>query len=261
MIWYEQAQQMYSIDLPNHASQIKFADFCDFRQLEAKYLHDDDITGPEAAVMLRDALATIVKGSLHPLPVNHPGDDPVQMLDRGYIVQIGDPLSLNRIYAHLVTIIQDYKPDKVPQTFKMKWHGKNFTVSRAPIARVLLGTPLTTGEALEVLEYQRRASDRMATAPKDVGNIDFNLGLREFAILVRKKGEELPADRDQRHRFINQRMALFKDLRLTAVLDIRFFFVTSLIDYTQKNLLSTSGKDRQAAIVRKNRRHRENVKR
>ncbi len=259
-IWYKQNRHTYSIEVPVHVSQIKFSEFCDFRQLEAQYLNDEEMNPAEVAVLLKNAIGKIVSGELHPLPVNHEGDNPKEILNTSYRLGVGDPLSLNRIYAHLVTIIQEYAPDKIPQTFRTRLFGKKFIIQRDKVARILLDDPLTTGESLEVLEYQRRATKRMETSPKDTGNIDFNLGLRELAILVRQKGEELPAIRDERIRFINARMNLFKDVTLDIILDIRFFFASSLIGYTQKNLSYTFGKDLQATISRIKQTGSENVK-
>jgi len=248
MIYIEQDDKVYTIDIPT-IDEIKFSDWCDFRTSEARYM-DQDITPAEANQNLKESLKHIIRGNLDILPAYVKGDETAKLIENGYYLKIGDEVSVMRIYAHLVTMIQAYMPDKIPHTFRLRWGGKKFTIQKQPIARVLLGRPMTTGEALEVLEYQRRASASMETTPKDIGNIDFNLGLREIAILLRKQGEELPAERTERIRFINSRMELFKDIPLRTILDLRFFFALSLMSYTTTKTILSSGKDHQVVTTR-----------
>jgi hypothetical protein len=139
-------------------------------------------------------------------------------------VNPGDELTLIRLYAHVLNVINSFVPDKIPETFKFKHKGKSFEIESKPAARMLTGMAFTAGEAIEVLEYMKRAQEALKKNPSQEGNIDFTLGLTEIAILVRQKGERLPAERPRLEKFIVLRRELFKSLSLDVVLSIRFFF-------------------------------------
>ncbi len=239
MIWFEVDNEIHHFKIPL-VSEIKFSDFCDFRDGEAKYVAYE---GPpaESDLLLRKALQNVITGDLHKLPAHNPGDDLKAMLEKKYQLTIGDHISLERLYISLVSLVNQYEPDHIPEVFRMKWKGQDFEIKKAPVARVITNKPITTGEAIEVLEFQRRAGDRSKTSPLGSGNVDFNLGLREMAILVRKKDEELPSSRGTRRKFIQDRMNLFKDLPLDTILSIRFFFISALLNYSRKKHFTTSG--------------------
>lgn len=215
---------------PTAVDQLTFEAFCEFRQDDHKFLNaEDDLAGGLEAMM--DAIRHLTKGPVEQLPYDIEGDQMSDLIKGGYQIEIGDEISIRRVYAHLVVLIQQYTPTQIPKSYKMRWGKMDFDVQREETAKILAGFALTTGEAIEVLELQRRASKRMETNPKDVGSIDFNLGLREFAILVRRKGERLPSRKKDRDQMIAQRIKLFKKLPLNHVLDLRFFFAASWMQY------------------------------
>ena len=157
-------------------------------------------------------------------------------MDRKYRIKAGDELSILRLYVHILTIIREFKPTKIPRSYVLSKDGKTFVIGAKAAAEMLLGKSggsVATGEALEILEYQRRYALALKNKPLEVGNLDFTLGLTEFAILVRQNGERLPWEKGDLDRFIQERREFFKDLPLDEVLSIRFFFA-QCIAYVQK---------------------------
>ena len=240
---FEHDNQERWIDVPFHPAEITFEQFCDFRQKEASV--DEETPPEEYLVNKRDSVKILVKGDVDCLPPSIKGDDVIQMIgeDHRYKIRIGDELSIVRVYAHIINVIQEWKPEKIPQTFQFTAGKNKFIIRSEEAARVMLDAPITTGEVIETLEYQRRASALMESKPKDIGNIDFNLGLSELSVLVRKEGEELPAKRKDRDKFIERRKRIFRNVPLDTILAIRFFFLNSLLDYGKTLGSSSSGRE------------------
>lgn len=252
-----------SIDVPMHPSEIPFSNFCDFKGGENAYWDinkeaEQDATEPVNALL--NALKCVVSGDLEKLPFSIPNDDFQTLIDTKYQIKVGDELSILRVYAHFVVMIQEYKPDSIPEIFKLRWLGKKYMVKSGEAARVLAGRPLTTGEAIEVLEYQRRAGKAAELKPGEQGNIEFTLGLTEFAILVRKPGERLPKERKDIDRFITQRQRLFKNLPLDKVIDLRFFLLNALVKSSLTRITGSSGTDLRAVAGQKQRTRKGNSK-
>lgn len=248
---FEQDGERYQVDIPYHLTERTFENWCDFRQAEAKYLEAENSDVGERATLLEKAISHMVPGDLDQIPPYIPGDDIEQLVEDRYAVKPGDEISHLRLYAHTVTLIQGYQPEQIPQTFRFKFRKKEFEVKSEPAARVLLSRPFLTGEVIETLEYQRRASLHMDDKPLETGNIDYNLGLTEYAILVRQKKERLPAGKAERERFINKRKHLFKDLDLETVMALRFFFINALMRYATTQASGFFGKAPQAATESK----------
>jgi len=233
------------VDIPFAASDIEFGDFCDFRSAEYLWFNVGDAEPIENFILLRNAVACLVKCDIDSLPL-FSSEEETDLITMGYKIQIGDTITLIKVYAHLVTLINRYKPEEIPQNFAFTHKQKDFVINTDSVIRVMSQARLTLGESLEVLEYQRRAAARNETDPKGAGNIDFNLGLTEFAILIRQPGEKLPSDKSDRRKFIDRRKELFSTLPLDLVLDIRFFLTNSLIIYNQNLRTNSFGKVRQA---------------
>lgn len=229
----------YRYDIPNHVSERTFEDFCHFRELDHHFLDQADQAGMLEAMI--SACQAMVKGPVNKLPVAQKGEHMDDLIKEGFQLELGEPITIHRLYAHLVVLIQTYQPTHLPRSYTFKWNKTTFQVERMDSARTLAGIALSTGEAIEVLEFQRRADDQMKTEPKDFGSIDFNLGLREFAILVRKKDEELPSNKKRRQAFIAKRIEFFKSVPLNYILDLRFFFAASWMNYIATKQINSSG--------------------
>ena len=228
------------INVPYSLSEITFSDFCDFRQREAAYFERTNSDPVAASALLADAVGAIVGDNAANLPFAYEGD--ADFIDTDYRLGLGDPLSVLRLYAHFVGMVRTYRPANIPNTLTLTHEGKSFSIVAGEALRVLSGRALTTGEAVEVLEYQRRAAAQIETDPKEIGNLDFTLGLTEFAILVRQPGERFPSDETDREKFINRRRALFASLDLEQVLAVRFFLLSTLTGSGKTRTTNFSGK-------------------
>lgn len=230
---YEDANnELKAIDLFYHVKERTFEQFCDFKNKEVEFWRVARSENPSEEVdpreALRRALVEIIPGN-YDLPYNSNGERLIDLQENGYLVNPGDELTLIRLYAHALNVINSFVPDKIPETFKFKHKGKSFEIESKPAARMLTGMAFTAGEAIEVLEYMKRAQEALKKNPSQEGNIDFALGLTEIAILVRQKGERLPAERPRLEKFIALRREFFKSLSLDVVLSMRFFFLNILL--------------------------------
>lgn len=273
-ITFYHEDELYSIDCPIQVREIYFEDFCDFRTEERKYLfmcrppdleedgsNKDAVESWEMPVddaikQLVLAVEQLVKGDVREIPFSLPGEDVSQLINSKYRIQPKDDLTITRLYSHLLTIIQEYKPARIPATYILEKGGRRFVIASKPAAEILLnktGGKLATGHALEILEYQRRYAKALQDKPLEVGNLDFTLGLTEFAILVRQEGERLPWDKTELDDFIRERREFFRDLTLDEVFGVRFFLLNSLLLYRQSRLTGYSGRGDRRRRKRKGR--------
>lgn len=244
-LYYHLDGEEHAIDIPMSVHEISFADFCDFRTDEHRYFQYVRDKDQEAAVTaFVEALSTIVKGDLSNLPIALHAKEFDERTEARKLLMPGDDLTLNSIYAHLHILINTYTPESIPKHFELTHDGEQYKVTSGKAAAMLSNTPLTTGEVLETLEYQRRSYSAKDQAKIATGNIDFTLGLTEFSILVRKPGEKLPKGK-KLERFIAERQELFKTLPLNLVFDLRFFLINSLLEYGQSRRTNSSLKGRK----------------
>lgn len=246
--------QRVPIEVPQHLSEIRFVQFCEFREKEQAFWKENEREEgtevdqeSEAMIYLKleEAIKVFSGEGIEEVPVSLEGDNFQAMIDSGYRLKIGDEVTLLRYYAHIVTLINGYKPEKIPTTFEWKSEkGKTYKIKSVDAARAIFGTAMTAGEAITVLEYQRRAglSERMGLT--GIGNIEFSLGLTELAILLRRPGEKLPADKRKRDQFIEQRREVFADVTLDVIMSLRFFLLNSLLSYATTRNTNFSGRAR-----------------
>lgn len=260
---------IYSITIPLSPEEISFSDFCDFRKLESAYIDantSEDRKSDKPLLLLMDALSTIVKGDLSKIPVAIDGDDYESFYDKGFILKPGDDITVLRIYFHILTVINKYVPEEIPQTFTVKrsvfpWiKDPEYIVRSESAARVLANRPFTTGEMLEVLEYQR-LSEHSVRVGGDPANVEFTLGLAEVSILLRKPGEDLPTSRRKLKQFIRERSEIFGNLPLSVILDLRFFLIAALLKLRTTVGLDSFGKARRVQTIPENRRNRKSARR
>jgi len=229
-----------SLDIPLSAEEINFSDFCDFKTAEAKFfLCLEEKKNEDATWALIEAVNAIVAGPVNCLPLDVAGDD-LQALIPAYKIKLGDDISLNRTYIHIINVINGFVPPALPGIWKVK----TLEFSRSAF-RVLTKKNLTVGEAMEVLEFQRRAGKALEENPHEIGNIDFTLGLTELALLCRKKGELLPASRPELERFLTSRRPIFAQCKMDEILTLRFFLHTWLVQSTGMRSISSSFKVRR----------------
>jgi hypothetical protein len=223
------------ISIPFHVSDIKFGDFCDFREKEAKYfeLVKVDKESSAAIVLIGEAVKCLVQGDISELKFS----DDMPFAPENYTIGLSDELTILRLYFHIVTVVNSYAPIEVPKTFEIE--GEVFHLHYETILKSK--NELTTGEAIEVMEFQSQAAQRKVGAVDEDANINFTLGLHEMAILLRKEGEKLPEQKREREIFLKERIVLFQDVPLNVILDVRFFFLNALGDFQKMQRLPIFG--------------------
>lgn len=234
------------IDLMLSLSERTFSEYCDFKGGEAKYWDlrkkGEDFT-EQAVTTLVSSIQKLCPGDVDSLPFALADDNYQELVDSGYQVQLGHELSVIRLYTHIVNLINEYKPERIPSVFKWNWLNKTYQVKSLPAARILADKALTTGEAIEVMEYKRRAKKVSDENVDQSGNIDFELGLTEVAILLRRNGEKLPSNRRHLTAFLGKRRKLFENMTLDKVMDLRFFLLNALVQLARTRITASSGTD------------------
>jgi len=173
---------------------------------------------------LISAIASIVSGDVDKLPFYS-----AYKLEKGfwYDPESDDEmdLSIQGLYAHVVSLMEGY----VPPSSSGKWlelfniNGTGYYFGEQSITEIA-NTGFEVGEFVVAMELRNDAND---FSQKYDGNMDFTLSLRELAVLARRKDEKLPLDDRQRTLWIDERVALFKEAKLTfgEVLKVKFFFL------------------------------------
>lgn len=182
-----------------------------------------------------DLLAIVLDGDWDQIPFSVPGDNVQELMVAGFRYNLDtaltEELSLMRLYVHLVNIINGYEEKAVDPDFSLDWKGQTYYIDPLEAYKALSGMDFTAGEAITVLEFQKKTLEKIAAKGDRDCNLSFNLGAREIAVLLRKKGEKLPFKSRERISFINARVKIFQDLPLDIVLNIRFFFLNILEKY------------------------------
>jgi hypothetical protein len=238
------------LNVPLHVGEILWADWCDFQQKEIEYFEardNEDVR--DSIIKMMEAVMTIcdIPGepfSVKDLPYSIDEND-AKLIDQGYFLGFGEEVSVLRLYAHLVTMVTGYKPEKLDSdNFKIQVGEEVFCIDQERAGKTMAMDGVTTGEAIEILEFQRIAREGLRAKRVDFGNMDFTLGLKSLAVLVRKPGEELPFNRQECDFFLNNRMNVFKDVvTVEEVLTLRFFLINSYLIYqtTQSTRFSSKG--------------------
>lgn len=247
-LYFQSNGSIKSLDLPVTVDDVgRFDDFCDFRAKEAEYIQAGNDEQPFEIVQekLREALSVVVPGDLDSLPYAIDENDP-KFIETTYRVQLDQPLSLLRVYAHLINVVAEYKPTHIPETFELRrwpWRKHRYRIKRGQAARMILDKPLSTGEAVECLEWKRITDQAVDANPLGVGNLEFTYGLTQMALLLRKPGEKLPHERRELDQFIARRQVEFAGLPLSVILDIRFFLIAALLNSNKTKDSNSFGTD------------------
>lgn len=248
-----------TINLPLTAHEVNWEAFCDFKDHEQKYFDEcEKLRARYGVENLSDAslepIETVEVISAITYALEQVYGDWVWSLDftlgeeldelflSGFTVTIGDDLSIMRLYAHLNTIINTFKPETLKdKVFKLVIGGEEYQLDQLKAAKFLTLEGMSTGEAIEVLEFRRIAEKNLEEKKFALGSMDFTLGLRELAILVRKKGEALPWNRKELESFLNDRMQTFRTVTAGEVLTLRFFLINSYLLWLQNQTINSSG--------------------
>lgn len=239
----------FELDIPFSAHEMKYADVIDFRAHEqASFKANGEGKELDALISLNSAVLSLVSGDLQYVPNYLDQEDAKTLIDNGYTIQPGEDVSMARLYAHLVSTVNNYEPEELKSDFSLDWYDlendpcvrgqeKKFSVTyyidpeRAD--RLLTEKAYTNGETIELLEFRKDIKANIEEKGDPQGNLAFTLSLAQMSILLRKKGEELPAQAQERKAFIDHRSKVFADLPYNIVLDVRFFLIGILIKSSQ----------------------------
>lgn len=220
-------EQEYQFDIPFNPEDITFSQFLDFRAADQQYLNAD---GDNVFEKMMECVATVATGDWDKLPYYIEGDEEIK---RGYTIQIGEELSISRVYLHLCTIISESDNITDNPGGEITYKGDKYTIN------TYLDGACSVGEFIETLELERTLTPAIQKGDAD-GILQFQLGLRQMAILLRKKDEKLPYRKSERDQWITARAKHFEDLPLSIVQHVRHFFFHSMIDFMQRGLTKYS---------------------
>lgn len=237
------------INLPLTPHEIQWEAFCDFKDQEQEYFTAQEAEDSQAAMIaITKALAYVYGDWILDLPFSIE-EDLEELFLSGFTVTLGDDLSVMRLYAHLNTIINTFKPETLSdKVFKLVISGEEYQLDQLKAAKFLTLGGVSTGEAIEVLEFRRIAEKNLEEKKFALGSMDFTLGLRELSILVRKKGEALPWNRKELEAFLNSRMEIFRRVTAGEVLTLRFFLINSYLLWLQNQITNFSGTARPIRV-------------
>lgn len=141
-----------------------------------------------------------------------------------FMYNIGDEVTHARTYYHVLNLINSYEP-QLTKTFQHK--GKTWYVN--PV----VSDKMTVNEYIISAECQRRLNEIIESDEKrDLeGQFEFSFNLKQFAALCRLKGENIPIDKNERDKWLNERMKVFEDIPMNVVLDVNAFFLSTISDY------------------------------
>jgi hypothetical protein len=121
------------------------------------------------------------------------------------------------IFALLSTYVPKIRKGTGDHVFEFK--GEEWIV---PYALKASDTELTFGQSIELMEIERKANAD-AKVRKDIDNITYSSNLMQLAVMVHKKGEELPSDEVALKKLVNERIHHFADVDMVTMEDCIFF--------------------------------------
>lgn len=235
-VTYEHNAQRYDLDIPFSPSEFTYGAVEDFRAAEQKYFNastGEDADPIKAWQYLNKAIRFVVKGDLTHLPNFIGGENSESLIKSGYQIIPGDELSMARLYAHFVNMVESYEaePEVIDGNFFLKWKGEKYYIEPDRANRLLDQKAYTNGEVLESLEFNRKTAEAIKQKGDPQGNLAFTVTLQQMAILLRKEGEVLPMHEGKRKAFIESRAKLFAELPFDVVIKVRFFLIGTYVEY------------------------------
>lgn len=219
----------FELDVPMSLKETNLNDYHEFRAVLSRLpeeIEKDAELDIDLASIIIEAVSKMVKGDIQRIPYHG-------------TFSVFDEISVQGLHEHLVRLINEYKPKDLESVI-LPIDGKECELS---VQQAAFGiNTLTTGEYLTFREYSNRISGEMAKGDVD-GNFAFTLDAVMLAILLRKKDEELPVNKRERERFIENRSNQFGKIPLDAYLDVAFFLSNS-IGNLLRNLRTTTSSTR-----------------
>jgi hypothetical protein len=233
------------------AREILFADYCDFRARDVERLRmGGEIDPAEYYAAIVDAVLEIMAPGQYK---NEPDDiyqhrvnvvtAQIAALEFGEpehinqgLLSFGQELTTLRLYGHLLTVINTDTAPELPFEHPDENGVPTLWNICAEIDDYLLGGgKFTTGETITVVSLSqdfRKIRDEVGAGNADYlafANVDFEIDLRTFAVLVRRPGELLPMNKIDRTKLIDSRIQVFATLPMDIVNGINFFLRATLV--------------------------------
>lgn len=270
-----------TIDIPLFVSEIPLKRYISFKRARGRWhevLNKDRFEGNDIGLLhegLLDVLPTLVDGDISELPFYEEAVDDNFMIDMGF----KGVLSLWHIYCHLLNIIDSYEPTETLD-YSFEWFdiikGKSvpttYYIEPDRAKRLLTKKNYTSGEYIELKEYERKVSRKIVANAKKKGyegeeeeqllmtgdangNLAFTLSKRKLCILARPKGEKLPSNKSEREELIERRRKVFDEISLDIYLNVRFFLLGIVIGLSPEEITnpSTNPSKNHFTVVRKKR--------
>lgn len=218
-----------SISFPISANDVKietYVEFCKLidNQILAKKKDNVSTDYSEEIELYIQAVVLMCEGDLYALPFDLESD--VLVGAEGFQIDRNatfDELSILRLFIHCQNIVLNYTPSfEDVSHFVFNWKHETFYLSGS-IGKNLSDKNLTTGEMIEILEFERLKKAETQKEGDADGAIYFTTLLWRFAVMMRKEGEQLPINKSERQKFLEKRIKFFKDLPMSIVLELSFF--------------------------------------
>jgi len=167
----------------------------------------------------------------------HGNDVPIgKVPKKTFMYKLGDEVTHMRTYFHLINLINSYEYEPV-STFEHD--GKKWYVDS------IINDRLNTNEYIIGMETERRLKEVEDTKGDPDGAFEFNLGLRLFACMARLENENIPLDKREREKWLDERMRIFANISMDKVLNVRGFFLSTIQDYAKTLTLFPTSKESQ----------------
>lgn len=212
-------------------SDITFSQFLDIKAIEKR-------NGKEGFVDTMIEVAEMWHDKVDDMPFGN-----VQQIRA---LEVGELITISGWYMHIMQLIQEgLKKAEKDFIKEFEYKGEKYVFADEKIDTVM-GLAFTAGQVVEALEYQN-LYHKMAEE-NEVWDLDcafeFELGLREVALLCLKEGEALPYKRGELDVWLNKRVKHLEGLPMDIVLSVRFFLLNGLQKYVKTQTINHFSKDR-----------------
>jgi len=235
----------------------------DYTEKEIQDLYEVTFTGVDQTRFLFQAVSMFVTGNIDYLTYSVDSEEKTkEMLNKGHLIKAGDPISIVRLYMHIITLVNQYKPEAIPPDYFIEWYEKPLQGGKkrrkndkkvkyyiqpndVAVSFKFKSKHLKFSEVYLMSLVQDKFEQQKKSRKHLYGNALFNLNISSLAILLRKEGEKLPIDKKDYEPFLSERKQAFKDLPLSTVLDVRFFFQNIIEDCVQSSVTNIFSKEKK----------------
>lgn len=249
------------IELHTSVAEVSLSDYCDFINLEEKFIRSEDEDIEVAMVEMINILvpnanelpfSTGVEGIYNSLSLENVYVYYIDLFNNyfqkhidGCISQIlnkdaedrnefdEEILKLHKANLSIfdkcllaVKITEHYNSDfKVDEnTLSFVHDGDTFYLSGKNFKDYITGNGFTAGEVTVVKEFRRRLIENAEINDiYETGTMQFRLRLHDLAVLCRLENEKLPYDVTKRNDLISKRMKRFQDIPMDIAYNLVFF--------------------------------------